>query len=74
MKIIITGAQRETYWYATRIGEVFEVAEFDLADYKVLGNDSIFRDGLVDAEKRIPLGAILLVNKRDCEVVQDDSE
>ena len=57
MKLKITGSYLPTYWYADRIGEVFDILLDDGHSYQVyIPNDT---------------GIVYLVDKCDCEVITE---
>ncbi|MDE3023395.1 MAG: hypothetical protein KGI54_16355 [Pseudomonadota bacterium] len=56
MKIKITQAGRPSYWYSSRVGEVFDVSQADEDDYEVTSGDE---------EK-------CYIAKEDCEIVQEE--
>ncbi|MFA6309581.1 MAG: hypothetical protein WC677_07610 [Clostridia bacterium] len=56
MKVKIIGAQHDTFWYANRVGEVFEV-EDELDRYENENNYAV-------------VGMPFLIDTRDCEITE----
>jgi hypothetical protein len=55
MKVKITGCSKSTYWYAKKIGEIFEISEYSNMSYSY----------------KPTVDLTYIIEKCDCKVVSD---
>ena len=53
MQIKIVGCSRKTYWYAKRIGEVFDVVDEDTTDYYIEPEEYLFSRRVLKSDAEV---------------------
>lgn len=64
MKVRITKAGKQTYWYSNKIGDIFYVVEIEEYQEEYFPNDYEVVD---EDDKRCRL----MIDKDDCEIVEE---